>query len=239
MSHSVSSTFKIDIPSRGAVTVKVDAPSRMDPTTPTLILAHGANNNLDHPLLVYLSAHLSETATAQVVRFNFPYAERGAGSPDPRGVLETTFTLIRGHVLAQLSLPQAPLLAGGKSLGGRVAAELASQAGEEGGTFASGLVVLGYPLHAPGRKDRLQLDPLRHIGIPSLFCAGDRDALCDLELLRPIVANLVFPGELWVVEGGDHSLRAPRSSGGQTDNGYSSMASEIARFIKKKTSPYG
>jgi uncharacterized protein len=95
--------------------------------------------------------------------------------------------------------------------------------------------VLGYPLHAPGRQDRPHVEPLRRIGVPSLFFLGTRDPFCDLELFRPIVAGLSHPGELYVIEGGDHSLRLPSSSKRQPEDGYEDVARKIAGFIGEVT----
>ena len=155
MSASGPAVLKIGVSEQVAVTAKVEMPARLGPETPVLILAHGANNDLDHPLLA-ASPRTSRThAGTMVVRFNFPYVERGAGSPDSAPVLENTFKRVHDHVVDELAAPGAPVFIGGKSLGGRIAAELISR-GEEGeGLVAAGLVELGYPLHRPGHKETL------------------------------------------------------------------------------------
>jgi len=233
LSRMLSGVFKIPVSETISVTALIETPVRLQPDTPALILAHGANNDLHHPLLAYLASRLAETAQVLVLRFNFPYVERGAASPDAPGILEATFARVHDHLIDEISAPGASLFLGGKSLGGRVAAELVSRSHEGGGLRATGLVVLGYPLHAPGRSDRLHLEPLRRIGVPSLFCIGSRDPLCDTTLLRPLLANLVHPGELYVVEGGDHSLRLPRASGRDPEDAYEPVAAEIAGFIRR------
>ena len=96
---------------------------------------------------------------------------------------------------------------------------------------ASGLIELGYPLHAAGKKERLFLEPLRHIDVPSLFFVGTRDPLCDPALLQPILAGLIQPGNLRVVEGGDHSLHLPRSSTRQPDDSYADVARAVTDFV--------
>jgi hypothetical protein len=205
--------------------------------TPGLLLAHGANNDLDHPLLASVAARLAQEGVAIVVRFNFPYAERGGTSPDSHSVLETTYRRAYDLLVNEFLEPAAPAFLGGKSLGGRIAAELVSGSHEGDGLLASGLVVLGYPLHAPGRQDRLHLEPLRRIGIPSLFCIGSRDPFCEPDLLRPILAGLTHPGRLYVIEGGDHSLRLARSSGRGVEDAYGAVSTEIAVFIRAVSSP--
>lgn len=233
MPERASRTFMLAVPDHGKVTIKLDEPERTAHATPTLILAHGANNDLEFPLLSFLAAHLADTGRAQTIRFNFPYVERGVTSPDPRPVLEATFLHVHAHAVDHLCAPGAPVFVAGKSLGGRAAAELVSRKSEGGGIDAAGLIVLGYPLHAPGKKDRLYLEPLRHIDIPSLFCVGTRDTLCDPDLLRPVLAGLDHPGTLYVVEGGDHSLHLPRSSGGSPEDSYPDVAREVAGFIER------
>jgi uncharacterized protein len=229
----IPGTFELTVSTRTAVTIKVDAPAQSTTDAPTFILAHGANNDLDFPLLAYLAANMAETGRATVVRFNFPYVERGVTSPDPRAVLEDTFLRVYDYVVDNLMAPGAPVFVGGKSLGGRAAAELVSRRHEGDGLLAAGLVVLGYPLHAMGKRERLFTEPLRHIDIPSLFCIGTRDSLCDPELLRPVLAGLDHPGELYVVEGGDHSLHLPRKTGRRPEDSYPAVLQEVATFIER------
>jgi uncharacterized protein len=231
LSASGPAVLKIGVSERAAVTAKVDMPARLGPETPVLILAHGANNDLDHPLLAAVAAHLSTHAGTMVVRFNFPYMERGAGSPDSTPVLENAFKRVHDHVADELAAPGAPIFIGGKSLGGRIAAELISR-GEEGeGLVAAGLVELGYPLHRPGHKETLFTEPLRKIGVPSLFCIGEKDPFCDPDLLRPLLDRLLHPGRLFIVAGGDHSLhRAGGARQGDADE-FSGVVAEVAGFV--------
>lgn len=233
MPQPASRAFKLPVPGQVDVTVKVDSPAGTAPGTAALILAHGASNDLDFPLLAHLGAHLAQTGTATVVRFNFPYVERGASSPDPSAVLEETMMAVYGRLVGELVEPGTPVFVGGKSLGARTAAELVSRRSEGGGLSAAGLVLLVYPLHPPGRRERLYLEPLRHIDVPSLFFSGTRDPLCDPDLLRPVLAGLEHPGELYVVEGGDHSLHLPGASGRKPEDSYPEVAAQVEAFIAK------
>lgn len=199
--------------------------------TPGLVLAHGANNDLSHPLLVAVATYLAQTGAACVLRFNFPYAERGASTPDRPAVLEAAFRRAYDALVDDEACPPGCVFLGGKSLGARVAAELVSRRHDGDGLSASGLVLLGYPLHAPGRKDRLRLEPLRHIDVPSLFVEGTRDPFCDLDLLRPVIAELDMPATLHVVEGGGHSFELPRSSSRTLDDVHHDVAVTVAQFI--------
>jgi len=212
LSASGPAVLKIGVSEQVAVTAKVEAPPRLGPETPVLILAHGANNDLDHPLLASVAAYLAREAGAMIVRFNFPYVERGAGSPDSAPVLENTFRRVRDHIADEMAAPGALVFIGGKSLGGRIAAELLSR-GEEGeGLVAAGLVELGYPLHRAGDLARLRDAHLYEIRIPMLFIEGTRDTLCDLTALRGVLARLTAPHELYTIDGGDHSFHVPKSS---------------------------
>lgn len=226
-----SMVFSVPVSDDVSVTTKIDAPGILQSQAPLLIMAHGANNDLDFPLLAHLAARLPELIGAVVVRFNFPYVERGVTSPDARPVLETTFTRVYEEIVDRYSETKVRIFVGGKSLGGRTAAELVSRRAEGAGLEAAGLIVLGYPLHAAGRKERLFLDPLRHIDIPSLFCIGTRDPLCDPKLLEPVLTRLVVPGPLFVVEDGDHSLHLPKSRGRQPEDSYEPITQRIAAFI--------
>jgi hypothetical protein len=231
MPEPVTSVFKIAIADRVDITAKMEAPAGSKPGSPGLLLAHGANNDLDHPLLAYLASHLAGSADVAVMRFNFPYVERGDKSPDSQTLLEEAFLAAYSSLADTLQPAGAPVFVGGKSLGGRVAAELVSRGAD--GVVATGLIELGYPLHAPGRTDRINLKPLRNIDVPSLFCIGSHDPFCDLELLRPEILRLAHPGELFVVEGGDHSLNLPRSSGRPSDDAYEEVAGQVASFIAR------
>jgi len=199
--------------------------------TPGLVLAHGANNDLSHPLLAAVAAYLAEAGTASVLRFNFPYMERGSSTPDASPVLEGAFRRAHDVLVDDEVCPPGSVFLGGKSLGARVAAEMVSRHHEGEGLLASGLVLLGYPLHAPGRKDRLRLGPLRRVDVPSLFVEGTRDPFCDLDLLRPMIAELDVPGTLHLVEDGGHSFEVPRSSGRTLKDVHDDVAGVVARFI--------
>ena len=173
-----------------------------------IILAHGAANDLEHPLLASVAHGLAE-AGCLVLRFNFLYREKGRRTPDRQEVLiqtwQSVYRFLRNHPRYK---PNA-LVAGGKSLGGR----LASQVVAEGLLPADGLIFLGYPLHPPGKKEKLRDSHLYRINIPMLFFAGTRDALCDLGYLRRVLARLTCSWQLETIEGGDHSFRLPASAG--------------------------
>lgn len=232
MGTETTRTVRLEVSDEVSVTAKVDSPAELTPDTPGLVLAHGANNDLDHPLLASVAATVARENAALGLRFNFPYSERGGSSPDSRPVLEDSYRRAYALLVDELLEPGAPVFLGGKSLGGRLAAEFASGAIEGEVLPASGLVVLGYPLHAPGRQDRPNIRPLQGLGIPSLFFVGTRDPFCEPELIEPILAGLPYPGRLVVIDGGDHSFHVPKSTGRPVDQAYEAIGAAVVSFMR-------
>jgi predicted alpha/beta-hydrolase family hydrolase len=171
------------------------------------VLAHGAGAGMRHPFLETIAQRLAERGIA-TLRYQFPYMERRARRPDPPAVAAAT---VRAAVLeAARRAPGVPLLAGGKSFGGRMTST--AQA-EEPLPGVRGLVFLGFPLHPPGRPDDKRAEHLARVQIPMLFLQGDRDEFADLKLLRPVVKRMGERATLHLVEGGDHSFRVLKRSG--------------------------
>lgn len=200
--------------------------------TPGLILGHGAANNLDHPLLAGLAERISGGNAASVLRFNFPYAEKGLSSRDPFETLVSSYRRAHDELADDPVCAPGPVFLGGKSLGARVALELASRHHEAEGLITPGLVFLGYPLHPPGKKEKAQVDTLRRVKVPVLFVEGTRDPFCDLDLLRSTFAEITAPVSLHVVEGGDHSLEVPVSRNVPLETVYDDVAARVIRFLK-------
>jgi predicted alpha/beta-hydrolase family hydrolase len=172
-----------------------------------VVLAHGAGNDMNHPLIVSLADGLAEGGFA-ALRFNFPYREKGRKAPDSQSRLVSTWQSVFAFFRSQCGLTMARIAAAGKSMGGRVASQMAA----DGFLPADRLIFLGYPLHAPGRKDRLRDAHLYRIRVPMLFFAGTRDSLCDLGLLKGVLQRLDAPWDLEVIEGGNHSFELPKSA---------------------------
>lgn len=192
------------------------------PKNTGVIIAHGAGNDMTHPMLASLAGGLAN-AGYLALRFNFLYREMGKKSPDNQDLLYVAW---QGAYRFLAEYPQYRLkhiLAAGKSLGGRIASQLAA----EGMLSVEGLIFLGYPLHPPGRKDRLKDSHLYRIAAPMLFFAGTRDQLCDLQLLRQVLSKLTAPWELEVIDGGDHSFHVPKS--------HATDAAEIYEQILRRT----
>ncbi|MGR9054158.1 MAG: alpha/beta hydrolase family protein [Gammaproteobacteria bacterium] len=171
-----------------------------------LIIAHGAGQGMDSPFLSALHEGFAQRGLLSV-KFNFPYFEQGRKAPDRAPVLFATWKAVIESVKARFGLENDKIFLSGKSMGGRYASMLAA---EQIG-FA-GLILFGYPLHPAGKTDRLRSEHLADIGCPVLFLQGTRDSLCKLELLRPVLANLSRQPDLYIIEGGDHSFKVPKSS---------------------------
>ena len=172
-----------------------------------LALGHGAGAGMRHP---FLEAACSELARQDIAtfRYQFPYMERGSRRVDPRPVLLATVRAAIGAAAA--ALPNLPLLAGGKSMGGRMTSMAAAQAPLPG---VRGIVFFGFPLHPASRPSTERAEHLDQVQVPMLFLQGRRDRLAELGLLTPICDRLGARAELHVFENADHSFHLPRRGG--------------------------
>ena len=164
-----------------------------------LSLSHGAGAGMRHPFLEDLAAALAAQGIA-TLRYQFPYMEAGRRYPDrPPRLLAT----VRAAVELATELGDGlPLLAGGKSMGGR----MTSKAAAEGLVDVRGLVFSGFPLHPPRKPSRDRATHLAEVEQPMLFLQGTRDALADLDLLDAVCRELGERATLHILEGADHSF---------------------------------
>ena len=151
------------------------------------------------------AAQTLEAAGFNVVRFNFPYREKGSGRPDPMPVLKAA--VAEAAARARRELAPRKLIIGGRSMGGRAASMLAAD-----GFECDGLLLLAYPLHPAGQPEKLRDAHLARISVPVLCLNGTRDALCERRLLDPIVSKLSRWQMHWL-EGADHAFHVLKSSG--------------------------
>lgn len=196
-----------------------------------VILAHGAANTKENPLLVAVGRTLAE-AGILTLRFNFPYADQGKSSPDGQKRLETTWVGVIDWIRAHPQCRPARLVAAGKSMGGRVASQLAAAQR----LTAEGLIFLGYPLHAPGRKNKLRDNHLPAIRQPMLFITGTRDSFCDLSLLKPLLNRLAPSPELVIIDGGNHSFDLPKARADEQGHCLDDIAGHCLRWLKNEAS---
>jgi len=183
----------------------------------TLVLAHGAGYNMNTRLLVDIAEALSDRDVA-VVRFNFPYTEAGRRAPDPQARLEACWQSVAEAVAKESPRP----FLGGKSLGGRIASHIVAD-----GFEAAGLLFLGYPLHPPGKPERIRDAHLARIKTPMLFLQGTRDPFATPELLHQTIGRLPS-ASLVEIEGGDHSFKV---KGRAVEDVTAELAGEIAKFV--------
>jgi uncharacterized protein len=187
-----------------------------------IILAHGAGNDMNHPMLSFWADELTREGYL-TLRFNFLYREKGRKSPDSQEVLYGAWQGAYRFLAEHSEYRPKHIVAAGKSMGGRIASQMAA----EKILPVERLIFLGYPLHPPGKTDRVRDRHLYEIRVPMLFFAGTRDQLCDLQLLRQVLSKLIAPWELEVIEGGDHSFHVPKS--------YATTPTEIYEQIGVKT----
>ena len=166
-----------------------------------------------------LSHRLAQRGVA-TFRYQFPYVEHGKARPDPQPVLLAT---VRAAVAAaQVERPDLALLAGGKSMGGRMTTLAAAEAPLE---HVHGIVLVGFPLHAVGMApDTSRARHLSDVTVPMLFLQGTRDSLANLDLMRGVCANLGERATLHVVEGGDHSFHVLKRAGRTDDAALDELA---------------
>ena len=169
----------------------------------TLILAHGAGAPQLHPFMVTFARAFSERGV-DAVTFNFLYAEQRRKVPDRMPQLVACYRAVIEAARAELPSARERLFIGGKSMGGRAATHVAAA---DAALDLAGLVLLGYPLHPPGRADRLRDAHLPEVRRPMLFVQGSRDTFGTPSELKPILASLEPLPTLHHVEGGDHSFK--------------------------------
>jgi uncharacterized protein len=171
-------------------------------TPATLVLAHGAGAPQRHPFMVTFARALSARGI-DVLTFNFLYIEQRRKVPDRMPQLVTCYRAIIGAARAYVASARERLFIGGKSMGGRAATHVAA---DDPSLPIAGIVLLGYPLHPPGRLDQVRDAHLPDVRRPMLFVQGSRDSFGTPSELKPVLASLLPTPTLHHVEGGDHSF---------------------------------
>ena len=196
-----------------------------------LVLAHGAGAGMHHPFMEAISEELASQLIA-TFRYHFPYMEQGGGRPDPPAALGAT---VRAAVQAAAeAAPDLPLLAGGKSLGGRMTSTAASQAPLLG---VQGIVFFGFPLHPPAQPSTERARHLQSISVPMLFLQGTRDKLAELELLSPVCGDLGKRAHMHIIEGADHSFGVLKRSGRNDRDVLKELGATVAEWANRLIPP--
>jgi len=190
-----------------------------------LVLAHGAGAGMRHPFLETIARELASRGIG-TFRYEFDYMERRSKRPDPPAV--ATAKVRAAAAQAAREAPGVPLVAGGKSFGGRMTST--AQA-ESPLANVRGLVFLGFPLHPPGKPGTARAEHLERVAVPMLFLQGTRDEFAQLDLLRPLVAALAPRATLSLVDGGNHSFAVPKASGRSAAEVIAGLADTAAAWI--------
>ena len=190
-----------------------------------LVFAHGAGAGMRHAFMDAAASLLGAQGIA-TLRYQFPYMQNKSRRPDPPAVLQAT---VRAAVrAAAAAAPSLPLLAGGKSMGGRMSSLAAADEPLEG---VRGIVFFGFPLHPAGSPASDRGAHLSRVTVPMLFLQGTRDKLAELDLLRPLLAQIPH-ATLKVFEGADHSFHLLKSAGRTDDEVLLEMARTIADWAR-------
>jgi predicted alpha/beta-hydrolase family hydrolase len=199
-----SQSLKLDIPNAVSVSALLLRP---DDARACFVFAHGAGAGMSHPFMETVATGLCERGIASL-RYQFPYMEKGSKRPDAPAVAHGA---VRAAVAeAARRCAGLPLIAGGKSFGGRMTSQAQAIAPLAN---VRGLAFLGFPLHPAGKPSVARAAHLSDIDIPMLFLQGTRDDLAEMTLLQPVVTGLGGLASLHVVQEGDHSLHVPARSG--------------------------
>jgi predicted alpha/beta-hydrolase family hydrolase len=199
----------------------------------TILLGHGAGGNQLSGFMTLFANGLADRGL-DAMTYNFVYTEKGKGAPDAKPKLEACLRAVIDSALNNKKLKDNRLVIGGKSMGGRIASQVAADACEKKEPLAkqiSGLVFLGYPLHPPGNPAKLRVEHLPSITMPMLFVQGTRDSLGTVDEIKPIVKKLKLPATIYTIEGGDHSFKAPKKFGKTQEEIYESAMNEIVNWL--------
>lgn len=181
---------------------------------PLLVLAHGAGAG-QHSRFMTAFAEALAALGVSVLTFDFPYVQQKRRVPDRPPVLEAAWRAVLAGAATQGLIPARGCAIGGKSMGGRIASQILAAPGAETAPVR-GLVLLGYPLHPPGRPEQRRVAHLPELRLPVLVVQGERDAFGTPDEVRTAFAAAHGPVELMVIEGGDHSFKVPRGKEPQT-----------------------
>lgn len=215
----------------------------------TIILGHGAGAGQQTPFMRLFASELAALGF-DVLTFNFLYMEQGKKVPDRNDKLELCYRAVIDAAAKHKKLKKNRIVIGGKSMGGRIASQVVAYLENHPGAddtskgiadiwltpTIGGLVFLGYPLHPPGRPDKLRDAHLKDIKAPMLFIQGSRDAFGTADEIRALIKRLKLPATLFPIEGGDHSLKVPKISGTPQVEIYEAAMNNIAKWLSKLTS---
>jgi hypothetical protein len=224
-------TLTIDVEGHGAVSGLLELP---DDAGALYVFAHGAGAGMEHPFMARVAEKLADRGVG-TLRYNFPYMEGRGFPPDRPPVAMAT---VRAAVAAAGAEAVAfqdqhgralPVFAGGKSFGARMTSTAAAEAPLPA---VRGLIFLGWPLHTAKSPGTGRAAHLPRVTVPMLFVQGDRDRLADLDLLRPVLAELGDRATLHVVEGGDHGFGVLKRSGRTEGEVFAELGDVVGGWVR-------
>ena len=199
---------KLKLAKGGETSLVYGLPSKPVAPATCTIIAHGAGGPMHSPFIRYFHTELAKRGYL-TIRFNFPYMEARRKVPDRTDVLEGCYRAVIEHAKQSQNKPNRMII-GGKSMGGRIASQVAAS----GNVNVDGLFFLGYPLHPPGRIEQLRDEHLYRIKQPMLFISGTRDSFARKDLLEKVVQKIGTNAQLSWIENGDHSFKASEKING-------------------------
>ena len=220
----MSEPIRISIDGSDAVSGLFDSPASPHAC---YVFGHGAGAGMAHPFMARVAQGLAERGIA-TLRYQFPYMERGSRRPD---VPKVAHAAVRAAVAeAARRLPRLPLIAGGKSFGGRMTSQAQSVSPLPG---VVGLLFFGFPLHPAGKPSIDRAQHLAGVKVPMLFVQGTRDEMADAGLIEPTVEALRATATLHWVPEGDHSLHVPAKSGRSDDQVLNTALDAAQHWIER------
>ena len=219
-------TIKVDVAPADQVTALLYPAGASNAAGITLILGHGAGSDQRNAFMVTFATELAHRGI-DAVTFNFLYTEHRRRIPDRNDRLEACYRAVIDEVRHRIG--RNALAIGGKSMGGRIASQVAANTPLD----LAGLVFLGYPLHPPGKPDQLRSKHLPSIRVPMLYVQGSRDSFGTPEELRPILDKLEAPADLFVIADGDHSFKVRKSAGTPQQDVHRAILDHVVRWLTK------
>src|SRR5256714_853614 len=219
--------LKVAVNEAESVTGLLYPAAKKDRAGLTIVLGHGAGADQMSGFMRMAAEGLAARGL-DAMTFNFLYKEKGKSVPDPKAKLESCYQAVIDAAIKHQKLKGNKLVIGGKSMGGRIASQVAAEDSEG----IDALVFLGYPLHPPGRLDKMRDEHLPKIKAPMLFVQGSRDAFGTEEEIRAIIKQHRLKATLFAIKDGDHSLKVPKSAGTNQQDVYDSVYDHLLRWIE-------
>ncbi|HYX27693.1 MAG TPA: alpha/beta family hydrolase [Pyrinomonadaceae bacterium] len=222
-----STKLTVQINDANSITAILYSAAKKNRACVTIILGHGAGADQMSGFMRMMAAGFAARGL-DAMTFNFLYKEQKRGAPDPKAKLEACYRAVIDAAMKHKQLTGNGLVIGGKSMGGRIASQVAA----EDSDGIAGLVHLGYPLHPPGRLDKMRAEHLPKIKVPMLFVQGARDAFGTEDEIKTVIKKHRLKADLYTIAAGDHSFKVPKSLKPQQQV-YEEVMDEVARWCRK------